>query len=365
MKKIRNKNLADNTISDIRKVRKPIARRIYLITLVIFCISILNHFQGGRIMLRATGTIERDLVQIDAPFVMQVQEVLVEPGDSVVAGQPIIRFDSVEMRLELNAIETIEQQNSAALHKLNTRAEILQNQESQLLDYLEKLRVELKSTEALLAKKLIANTQVLSLRKDVMDLETRIEQIHNEMSQTQTDINFYNQQLANLDGQKTTIRELFHDGFIAAPITGEIGSNIASQGEVLIVGEPIFEVNHGTSYARVYIPNEHIFDIKKDMPVTVKLQTRKIEGIVREVLLLSEVTPQEFNNSVRAPGRQQMLKVDLLHAGDLPINQQVYVSSAHSLKRQFHSYWNSTRDTFSRYINQLALASGVWSSTST
>ncbi len=258
MRKLRNRTRADIMENELRKSKRKLGRLIYTLFLAMFVAVITYYFWGHYVLLKASGVVQRDYINIDARFPNIVTRVYVKPGDEVQVNDPI--FEVVALP------ESEFGQNNQALN---------------------------------IALTFNSNSEGLSSKQSIT---------------------------AN-DAGKIFAPELdgINSQVVYADINGIVSDEIASVGEVFNFGENMGRIYGGETYILAYIPEEYIFDIKLNQPVSIRYAGKKYQGEVGKILPISGSLPPEFQTAIKAQGRNEVIKIFLKEEINVPLLQQVKV----------------------------------------
>lgn len=303
-------------------------------------------------LIQANGRIEGDHITVAGKFAGKVAELLVHEGDSVTAGQPMIRLDDAQVNTRL-------QQAQEAVTALNAR---IQAEETALSILRKEVPLNIETagagvtySRALLSKaqaseqqmrrdasrfrELARNGTVEQHRKEQADLAWTVSQrevtsantalIQAEKKLSQARLGFERiqakeQEIAALKAQReqakaavAEVQSILHDLTVTAPSSGIITTRITNIGEVVPAGSPLFDlVDMDQLYLKVYIPEVHIGKLRLGLHARIYTDAFPEEpfpATLRYIASRAEFTPKE----VQTPDE----RVKLVYAVKLYLDQ--------------------------------------------
>ncbi len=326
MRKIRKRPRADKLENQKRKQSSNIGRRVYLAVLALFALSLSNYMWGDFFILRGNGLVLRDQAVVAATFVARVSDVFVEEGQSVRKGDVLMKLESTEVleRLANLSIKGAELSQRAA--ELQLRSQVV----LQLLPLASKREMEtdkmlidiknmseqglLTSTryEQALTANFIAREELVRLSTENKTLSTQISALG----------------IARRDAQKAVknLEDHYSSGIIRASKAGVVGMEIPWVGKVYRAGVPMLSILVGENYVLAYLPSRYLFSIRPGMKVVVSSGRHRDEGVIEDILPVSEALPREFQNNFKPTDRSQLARIKLSNKVKFPTFEKVEIS---------------------------------------
>ncbi len=326
MRSLKKRLRADNIPNEKRVVRGSTGRIVYLALLVVFSLAVLNYLFGDFLLLRADGLVLREHTVVATTYMARVEKVDVTEGQNIKEGAPLLQLQSLEV-LERLADLSFKRADLAAKF---TDFKIRANSVEQLLP----LAVE-RDTEA---QRVITQFQGMQKEgfvrsapyadalkagyeasKDRVTLASQSRVLKEELAALD---------LARADADSTflNLQKLYANGLVTAPVGGAVGTNVPSLGNVYKPGEPMLTISWGKPYVLVYLPRRYLFPISVGMELSVTDGKNTEQGVVTEILPVTDTLPKEFQNTFQPSDRSQLAKIKLADGSHFPLHQKVNVS---------------------------------------
>ncbi len=253
------------------------------------------------IPLRA-NVVPRDTVYVDAIDGGRVDRVLVEPGDMVQEGQPMIELSNTNLALQV--IQQESQLNQAISQLQQNEIALDQNQLSNDraladIDYnLVRLGRSAERREGLAAKGLVPLEQ-RDIVTDELAYYRRLRPIQAESRQRESELRDrllpdIHQQLKILRGNLAVVHEKLDSLVIRAPVTGKVTAIDLKMGETRSPGQRLAEVTPQTGMKLITDVDEfYLARVRVGQTATVNLDGRAVNVTVRRV------SPQVRNGQFR------------------------------------------------------------------
>lgn len=326
MRPLRQRLRPDNIPNEKRVERGRAGRIIYVILLFVFGLGVINYLFGDYVLLEADGLVLSDAHIIATPYVALVQTVDVDEGQTVEAGDILLKLRSTEIMERLADLSTKRAELAAKATDFKIRAASV----TQLLPLAERRAAEavntIKQFDTLAAAKLVTSARYQeALRvnyeasKDRVNLMTQSHVLKEELSSL-------NKALADADEAIAELQELYADGIMRSPAAGSIGASVPSVGNVYRPGEPILSVYSGEPYVLAFLPRRYLFPMRVGMKVHVSDGREHADGVVSEILHVTDTLPKEFQNTFKPSDRNQLAMIKLDTPASFPLNQKVSVS---------------------------------------
>jgi multidrug resistance efflux pump len=327
MQPLKKRLRPDNIPSEKRVVRGRTGRTIYLVLLGIFAVTVADYLFGDFLLLEADGLVLSDQHVIATTYVARVEQVDVKEGQKVEAGTPLVKLQSTEILQQLAALSTQRAELVAKGTDLKVQAESV----AQLLPLAERRVKEsvdaIKQLDTLAASKLVTSVryeEALRLNYDAsqdrVNLLTRRQVLEQELTSLDKAFGDANDAIEKL-------KQLYGDGIARSPVSGSIGASVPFVGNVYRAGEPILTVYSGEPYVLVYLPRRYLFPISIGMQLRITDGREVTDGVITEILPVTDTLPKEFQNTFKPSDRNQLAKIKLASPSTFPLNQKVSVSS--------------------------------------
>jgi HlyD family secretion protein len=273
--------------------------------------------------------VPKTTVYLDSIAGGQVEERLVEHGDFVEKGQPLLRLSNTSLQLEVMSREAqaTEQLNflrntqmTMETNRLNLRRDLLDTELQ-----IRQLKRRLTQTEQLLAKKLVASDTLTQIREDLQYFEQRRQLTLEQQAQENS---IRQQQLAQLEDSATMLeknlklaRSNLDNLLVRAPVSGYLSELNVEVGESKERGARLGQIDLPDEFKLVIQLDEfYLNQVSRDMPVRVQLNNQVIDAQISKVD--SRVTQSQFQVEVSLPAdlrdirRGQSLDAELVLGGD-------------------------------------------------
>lgn len=326
MRPLKKRLRPDNIPSERRIMRRHAGRTIYLFLLVVFAFAVAKYLFGDFLLLEADGLVLRDQHVVATTYIARVQTVDVKEGQPVQAGDVLLKLQSTELlerladlstkRAELVARVTDFKVRSASVVTLLPLAERRETESLRTIEQFDNLAEEKLVTSARYQEALRSNYEA---SRDRVSLTSQMSVLKEELSALDS-------ALADADDALTDLQGLYSNGVVRSPVSGSIGAAIPMVGNVYRPGDPILSVYYGDPYVLVYLPRRYLFPIYVGMDVRLSDGRESAEGMITEILPVTDALPKEFQNTFQPLNRSQLAKITLAVPLSFPLNQKVSVS---------------------------------------
>ncbi|MFV0606726.1 MAG: HlyD family secretion protein [Niabella sp.] len=277
----------------------------------------------------ASGNFEADEVIVAAQQNGELIAYTVQEGAKLIAGDKVGQLD-VRM---------------AELQKQQAEANIQSLQEKMVspVDQTQLVQRQLAVQKSQLAQQLRERTRTENLvkadaatQKQLDDMNAAIDQLQKQIAVTQQQLklNTYNTttQNRNVLSQKLPLektvaqfQEQIDKGQIINPTTGTVLVNYALQGEMLMIGKPLYKIaNIDTLFLKAYITGTQLPQVKLGQQVTVRIDDSKnsykqYNGVVSWVSDKAEFSPKNIQTKDERANLVYAIKVKVKNDGFLKI----------------------------------------------
>ncbi len=324
MKRIRKRQRADKLPTDIRRGGGAIGRRVYFIILFLTAFAVGNYFFGDKVRMRSEGVVKHDVVILEAPATVLVTDVLVRPGEAVRKGDPLLRLEAVESRLQISMLA----ERLASLKDIRYQRELSSKRAK---DQLPLLREQIAARERQLETLRNLQDRGLSTQSEIDDISVELLDYRRQLADldaTAGAVFKSDDETVTLERNLVNLSELFGDGILRAPIDGKIAQDLTCIGDVATTGERLLTILHGDYYVVAYLNEQYFFDVGPGLRVNITGHQNSTTGIVEEILPYSEAKPIEFHHSLRPRGRDLLARILIDDPSGFVMDQGVTVTIA-------------------------------------
>lgn len=297
--------------------------------IVFISVALLLHACASKNDYDASGNFEADEVIVSAQQNGVLLSYSVKEGNQLQAGDKIGQIDVKVVELQKLQTEASIAALSEKTAAPNDQAELvhrqLEVQQSQLTQQLrEKTRTEnLVEADA-------------ATRKQLDDINAAIDQLKKQISVTeqQLKLNTYNTNVQNrsilsekapMERASEQLQEQINKGQIINPVTGTVLVSYALQGEMQVVGKPLYKIaNTDTLNLKAYITGAQLPQIKVGQQVKVRIDNGKdnykeYPGTITWVSAKSEFSPKTIQTKDERANLVYAIKVRVKNDGYLKI----------------------------------------------
>jgi multidrug resistance efflux pump len=326
MRPLKKRLRPDNIPSEKRVIRGRTGRTIYLVLLSVFVLTVLNYMFGDYVLLQADGLVLRDQHVVATTYVARVEAVDVTEGESVEAGATLLRLQSTEILERLADLSTKRADLAAKATEFKVRAESV----VQLLPLAERRASEavntIKQFDSLADAKLVTAARYQEALRTSYEASRDQVNLRSQRDVLKQELTSLDNALEDADDAIAKLKALYSDGFVHSPVSGSIGAVIPSVGNVYRPGDPILSIYSGDPYVLVYLPRRYLFPIYVGMAVGLTDGRDVADGVIVEILPVTDTLPKEFQNTFKPSDRNQLAKIRLTTPSAFPLNQKVSVS---------------------------------------
>lgn len=297
--------------------------------IVFISVALLLHACASKNDYDASGNFEADEVIVSAQQNGVLLSYSVKEGNQLQAGDKIGQIDVKVVELQKLQTEASIAALSEKTAAPNDQAELvhrqLEVQQSQLTQQLrEKTRTEnLVEADA-------------ATRKQLDDINAAIDQLKKQIAVTeqQLKLNTYNTNVQNrsilsekvpMERVSEQLQEQINKGQIINPVTGTVLVSYALQGEMQVVGKPLYKIaNTDTLNLKAYITGAQLPQIKVGQQVKVRIDNGKdnykeYPGTITWVSAKSEFSPKTIQTKDERANLVYAIKVRVKNDGYLKI----------------------------------------------
>ncbi len=312
--------------NDVRSGGVAWGRYIYLALLSSLFLFILNFFAGSYIFLRADGLVIKDSYTVSPLYTARIKKVFVKRGDTVKRNQPLLELESATLMLQLAQISTEVANLANKTAQIKARTTVARA----LLPTARKHAGETAKTLYKLTsanrKDLVTSRRFEQAMSDKINAKAKLSELEAESS-VFSDEALEHIEAAQKDAQKALddLKRLYNNGKVNAPVNGTVGTQLVTEGDVLLVGKPLLQVFAGDAYILAFLPKRYLFTLSPGQTVTVQSGSIKAIGTIEKLLPVAASLPKEFQNSIKPTGRQQLVRILLPKGHPFVISQNIII----------------------------------------
>ena len=240
-----------------------------------------------------------------------VQEILIEEGSKVKAGDELLRMsnDNLDLQILNSEAELAEKENLLRNTMISMEQQRLsvQQEKLQLQIEVKRLKRKYEQSKALYEEKLIAREEYLMAEEDYQIAAGRLELVKERATQDSlyrsVEIKQMQESLDNMRLNMQMIRKRKDNLTIKSPIDGELGLLEVVLGQSIASGMKIGQINELDSYKIEAQIDEHYIDrVSAGLEARFERQNETFEAVIRKVY--PEVREGKFKADFRFNGEQ-------------------------------------------------------------
>ena len=240
-----------------------------------------------------------------------VQEILIEEGSKVMAGDEILRMsnDNLDLQILNSEAELAEKENLLRNTMISMEQQRLsvQQEKLQLQIEVKRLKRKYEQSKALYEEKLIAREEYLMAEEDYQIAAGRLELVKERATQDSlyrsVEIKQMQESLDNMRLNMQMIRKRKDNLTIKSPIDGELGLLEVVLGQSIASGMKIGQINDLDSYKIEAQIDEHYIDrVSAGLEARFERQNETFGAVIRKVY--PEVREGKFKADFRFNGEQ-------------------------------------------------------------
>ncbi|WP_150522422.1 HlyD family secretion protein [Roseibium sediminis] len=357
MKRLNKRTRTDAHKNDRRTVKKGYGRWVYLGLIGVLGLSVLDYVWGDMVLFRANGIVAQDRVDIEARYVGHLDEFPLQIGQKVEKGEVLAKISSLEIADRLAELKLRQSE-------LNSR--LIENQEAirigkKLLPFAEQRLMESREMKKAVleakSKGLITTDRLLEVFSENNGAEEAVIRIREELESKQNLVRGLRVSMEDVETALAQLALLYADGVVTSPVDGVLGSEVPVRGQTFLTGERILSVYTGQRFIQAYLPNRHLFPVTVGEQVLVYSGARTVQGVVEDVLPVSDELPKEFQNSFKPPEKSQLARIRVEEL-DLPLHTKITIKRkmetieglGRALGDKLAEIWSNSGETLPDYV---------------
>jgi multidrug resistance efflux pump len=326
MRALRKRPRSDNLANQQRRQGGNFGRRVYLILLGVFALSIANYLWGDFLMLRGNGLVLRDKNVVARSYVSRIAAVNVEAGQAVKRGDVLLRIESVELLERLAELSTRQADLTQKAAEFHLRSQVAKQMLPLAVRREKKTGQVLAQFDSMTKRGLLTSTSYEQALKANFDAGQDRVRLTAEQDTLRTQIKALEDARADATAALKNLQEHYANGVVRAVNDGSVGARVPSVGDVYRSGDPMLSIYTGEAYVLTYLPARYLFSIQPGMKVVVSSGRHSDEGVVTEILPVSDALPSEFQNTFKPRERNQLARIKLSAPHKFPIFEKVEIS---------------------------------------
>lgn len=248
-----------------------------------------------------TGNLEADQVsQIQAEQSGRVAQILVNQGQRVEAGTPLVRLSAEQEQAEVSAALARIDIAQAAQQRARSELEALRAERDRIQAEVALQEEQFGRTATLVERGALAQAQLDLAQRDLQVEQANLNAINRRIQAAQDAVAETQATLRERQANLQRLRDSLQDTTITAPFTGSVGRISIETGDYVQAGQGLFDLvaNENLDLA-ISIPQERSTDLVPGLPVELldsagnALQTGQISFISPQVQADSQFIPVE------------------------------------------------------------------------
>ena len=208
--------------------------------------------------IAGVGTIEARYAHRIGPIAPgRLVRVVVQPGDTVKAGQVLAELDPVDLEQRLDALRAAAERAEATLSELKARHAFAASQAERY--------------EKLFTAQVVSEEQVITKRQELRIAESALKAGHKEIARTRADVRVVESQRDSL--------------VLRAPVDGIVAARTADPGTTVVAGQSVIEViEPGEVWLNARFDQVSANGLAAGLPAVIELRSREGELFDGEVV---------------------------------------------------------------------------------
>lgn len=335
MRRLKSHRTRIDTLRSESRPRKRgrIGRYVYLLSLFALFLFLFDQFAGELIYLKADGMVTRDVSLLASEYDGMVQDVPVDEGAKVSAGEPVALLRSTDVLRDIADLSNELARVRASLGEMRVR----QAKVRALLPVARERATEMRSyreqLDSLKSRGLSTSSQLTSVIDDAFEAVEKVKELEAEKEILGAELAQARAAVERARSALNEVRWLYNDGVIRAQRGGIVGTVHVEPGEGVKKGERLAEVFHGPRYVLAYVPTGALYDVRAGQHVVLRTGFRTLPGTVSETVQLAPRLPSEFQRTFGTVDRKQLVRIRIAETETkLPLFTTVTVTSPNAVR---------------------------------
>jgi multidrug efflux pump subunit AcrA (membrane-fusion protein) len=335
MRKIRSRVRIDTLTNDPPSSKPGRGRAIYMASLILATLLVANSYALPIFLMRTDGVVTQQRFLVAASHQVQIVQLLVKPGQRVEAGDVVAHVKSDRL---VETIAGLSAQVSGQVERLSQ----LELRRVQLQALLPGGRQKAKDAEdvwqrayTIFNRGLLTAQRAAELRKAALSSAEEVAQMTAESESLGSRVVVMQEAVVDAQQSIRRLNQSYDDGRLKSPQSGIVGPTVSSSGEVLVPGQAAAEIFAGKRFIFAFLPDLYIFSILPGTKLRIQEGYRLLDGVVTEVLPITDQVPGELQKLFEARRRQQLIRVEFAEEVDIPANTKVRLRSKYDPESLF------------------------------
>ncbi len=310
LKRIKKPSIVHKMPQDIRHHTFGLSRILYLLMLLMIVGFILNYIFSSYYLLSGDGFVDSEEETVSLEYDALIEDVFVENGDKVKAGNPIFSYDSIEFRTLLLKSYTDYAEIVTKRQSLNSNISRLKASIDASEDFFKNIEKARKVLDGLDKKGYTTTERVLTEEAREFTVLRDMLQFKAELASNLKALDEINLVVSSSQALVKNLVEEYSAGIKYATYDGVIARSNHYPGSVVKKGDPIMKFYYGPKYLTVLFEDSHVKKAVGD-PVIVTLNGGAITT-VGHIAFMGEYSadlPDEIKPRYRPPGRRNVGQV--------------------------------------------------------
>jgi multidrug resistance efflux pump len=326
MKRLRTIPRVDNLGKQQRASSAKWGRIVYLSLISGFCGALLYYLFGNLVVLSADGIVLTDVRAVDASYTGKVVEVYVQEGDAVTSGTPLLKMESFDMVKQIADLALKDGELAVRESQLRGQLEVVEAISPLAARNAEESTRTIANFDKVSGRGLISVLTRDSALQGSLTAAQRVAELSTQKASAEDELRLVAQSRRTSNDAMEKLKRIYDDGNVRASGQGLVGVKVPVPGQVVQPGDQLMQINGSNSYILAYLPDQYLFQIRKDMVVNLRAGGETAVGRIDSVLAVADALPDEFQNLFRPRDRSRLFRVRLTSGNPFAVSQKVTVS---------------------------------------
>jgi multidrug resistance efflux pump len=312
MRFLKHRPLAQVLPNEPRSQRLMVIRWLYLTTVLVGAIWLINFFVGDRLLFRSEGLVLGEPAVVAAEFTVTLRDVLVREGETVEAGETVAVVSSQAVAETIARLAADVAVRTVRQSELRIRREVIDAM-IPLAENREKFASDTrKEFEGLLDRRYVPLNQHSTAIENEFRSFQDLQSLKSEKRVVESELGNLEAVLAEAQTAISDLRRVYRNGRLTSPLAGVVTRLAADKGSVVRAGEPIIELSGSRRFVLAYLPTGTLYKVKEGDEVSVNSGLQTSAGIIMRVEPFAVALPREFQRAFTPVERQQVIRIEFL-----------------------------------------------------
>jgi multidrug resistance efflux pump len=284
----------------------------------------MDYLLDSDLFLGADGLVLRERKVVAAPWDARIQQLFVKPGDRVKAGEKLAVLDSASMARSMAEL-------SIEIARMTAKIAELKARQQTVAVLLPAAQANAEKAQALSNRQTVSTAAsghfVLELNAANLAAQEHLAGILAEEKSIPQEISQNVSALTEVTTAYAKLKRMYNEGTLIAPVDGDVGTDVAAEGSVLIPGSNVLEIYSGAAYVLAYLPEGSLIGVKEGQSVQVHSGNQTAVAKVERILKITGPLPPEFQKPIKSRERGQIARIEFEQMPTFAIGQKVRISS--------------------------------------